>query len=899
MLRMLLLSIIFMATSLTPSVVDAQMAPKAINRSKAYQVFSDRVVQPPFEAKAISPTEIVSNYQSPANAFVDPVITFKFSINGKDNEMAVGVDHRFACLDQAGSCETPLIVFGEPLKPVGATPSGVYLKPETSLHIRLDLRKVFEQFSARGYFETFNGSKIYKDDFKSVFVAGSTAPLTWDFDNLHNYKHLELKDDDGDHIYDVTLVLNSAADRKKTSPAWKKSLDTEMYPQYKSDYVLWDALYNLSLEEMIKAVEKDSTLRTGKEWAGVWTRDVSYSIILSMAILQTKVAQNSLMRKVKDGVIIQDTGTGGAYPISTDRMVWAIAAWEIYKVTGDKRWLADTYAVVKKSLEADLQNAVDSQTGLVLGESSFLDWREQTYPEWMQPADIFESQCLGTNAVHFQAHHILAMMAKELRDETTSAKHERVAGKIKDAMNTHLWLPKNGYYGQFRYGRVFKILSPRSEALGEALSVLFDVADPVRQRSVVERTPIGEFGIPCIFPQIPGIPPYHNNGVWPFVQSYWTMAAAKVGNEFAVTESLCAIQRPAALFLTNKENFVALNGDYAATQINSDNMLWSLSGNIAMIYKVLFGMQYTARTLEFRPFVPAALQGRRTLNNFRYRDAILDIELDGYGNEIKSFSVDGTDSRTYAVSADLQGRHHIKIVLANNSIGGDMNMATFLVSPAAPAVQLKNGVLSWAVVPDAQTYRVLRNGVPVAVQSETKFQVGQSGVSEFQVIAINSAGLESFASEPILSVPSISEVVKEVEDKSNGLNRYKGYSGNGYVMVDLKNRPDLRITVDVAAADVYRLDVRYANGNGPVNTENKCGIRTLYVNGQAIGSIVLPQRGTNEWSDWGYSNGLLASLKKGLNTIDLKFESHNTNMHGEINEAAIDAVRLVRVGKAE
>jgi len=47
--------------------------------------------------------------------------------------------------------------------------------------------------------------------------------------------------------------------------------------------------------------------------------------------------------------------------------------------------------------------AYDAGTGLVKGESSFLDWREQTYPKWMQPADIYESENLGTNAVHYQA----------------------------------------------------------------------------------------------------------------------------------------------------------------------------------------------------------------------------------------------------------------------------------------------------------------------------------------------------------------------------------------------------------------------------------------------------------------------------------------------------------------
>jgi hypothetical protein len=62
---------------------------------------------------------------------------------------------------------------------------------------------------------------------------------------------------------------------------------------------------------------------------------VSYSILLAFAYHQPDVAKISLMRKVKRGRIIQDTVPGGAWPVSSDRTIWANAALEIYKVTGD------------------------------------------------------------------------------------------------------------------------------------------------------------------------------------------------------------------------------------------------------------------------------------------------------------------------------------------------------------------------------------------------------------------------------------------------------------------------------------------------------------------------------------------------------------------------------------
>lgn len=868
----------------------------AIYSSSVYNILRDRVEQGAFQAIALNSTEIVSDYQSAGNDFMSPRIDFKFSINGKDNEMLSGRDHHFNCIAPGNKCETPLIRFGEQLNDDSPLAPGVYLQPDTEWTIRLDMRHVFEAFQRQGYFETFNGSRIYKEDFKGVYVAGGTVPLTWDFDNLEHFRNLELHDEDGDHIYELVLILNAKEDKRTTDPRWELSSPIGEYPQHESAYPIVDALYNLALEEMTRAVEPDSTLRTGKEWAGVWTRDVSYSIILSMAILQTKTAQYSLLRKVQDGVIIQDTGTGGAYPVSTDRMIWAVAAWEIYKVTGDQQWLETVYPIIRKSIEADLENALDKETGLFKGESSFLDWREQTYPDWMEPADIYQSLSLGTNAVHYQANVVLSAIARALNHTEVAEKHERIADDIRDAINEHLWLDDRSYYAQYLYGRTFRIASPRSEALGEALCVLFGIADAERAARVVAHTPVNDFGIPCIYPQIPHIPPYHNDGIWPFVQSYWTMAAAKAGNENAVLESLAAIWRPASLFLTNKENFVASTGDFAATQINSDNMLWSLAGNIGMVYKVLFGIQYDENSIVFKPFVPEALKGIRTLRNYRYRDAILDIEMEGFGNEIRSITLDGQPLKDAVIPATLEGSHHVKIILSDTKVGGEINKAGHHVSPVTPGVSREGSAIKWNSVQHAVGYQVIRNGTLVGEQSDTSFHVDSNEFSEYQVIAFDHEGHESFASQPVTVTPRSSEILVEAESSNSPIaNHHRGFSGTGYVHTSLSKNSGLKFPVSIPTDGTYAIDIRYANGHGPVNTENKCAIRTMKVDDRIVGTIVLPQRGKEEWSDWGFSNSVIVDLKKGTREVKLDFELYNANMNREINEAIVDFVRVIRV----
>lgn len=884
--------IIVLFVGLCP-VLSAQQA--AIYQSGAYSIFPNKVVQGTFEANVISPTELTSNYRSPEADRYSPNVQFKFSINSRDNEMLSGKDHRITLSPVNGKCVTT-VVFGEQLNATKAIPAGINLVENTVWTIRLDMRNVFSSFDKTGYYTFYNGDKLSKADFKGVYVAGSAAPLSWDFSNLYNKPGLQLTDPDGDRIYETTLIMNNKQDIKQTEGRWKLTKDISAFPQYKSDFPVSDAIYNLATEEMIKAVEPDSTFRTGKEWAGVWTRDISYSIILSMAYLQPKVARYSLLRKVKNGRIIQDTGTGGAYPVSTDRIIWAVAAWELYKFTGDKDWLRQAYSIIKNSIADDLKNVYDPQTGLVRGESSFLDWREETYPRWMQPADIYESECLGTNAVHYQANIVLAEMANLLDETAVAAKHSQIAQKIKTGINQHLWLSDKGYYGQYLYGRNFKIVSPRAEALGEALCVWFGVTDKEKQQSVISNVPVMDYGISCIYPQIPGIPPYHNNAVWPFVQSYWALASAKAGNENSVMECIAAVYRPAALFLTNKENFVADNGDFAGTQINSSNMLWSLSASLALVQRVLFGIEFGKDSLNFHPCVPKALVGKRSLTNFKYRNAVLDIQMEGYGKQIQSFELDGKVA-VAALPSTLSGKHSIKIVLKNLPLSEDsIHKVPNYTTVETPVVTYSLELMSWSPIERAKAYTVLKNGKKVIQTAQTTLKIDSIGYAEYQVLAVDSNQVLSFASEPVVVTGTTVQEVYEAEKYAlkSSLN-YRNYEGDGFVEISKTQNRIIAIPVNVPKSGRYTVCFRYSNGNGPVNTENKCAIRTLKADGKFAGTIILPQRGTNEWSNWGNTNFVQMKLSKGKHIISLVFEPQNENMNGEVNQAMIDKMIIYRL----
>ncbi len=653
---------------------------------------------------------------------------------------------------------------------------------------------------------------------------------------------------------------------------WRRRNDISAYPQLSTPNRLHEAIYNMGLDEMVNAVEPDTTLRTGKEWAGVWTRDVSYSILLSMAYMQPEASRISLMKKVDPmGRIIQDTGSGGAWPVSTDREIWTIAAWELYKVTGDRDWLEYIYPIIKRSLETDAKAVYGTESGLVKGETSFIDWREQSHPRWMQTADVYNTETLSTSVIHAEAWRVLGEIATILGHKDVARKALERSEQIARAINDELWMDDKGYYAMYRYGRDNLILNPRAETLGEALAVMWDVAPAGRAASITENNPTTPFGVGVFYPQIADMPPYHNNSLWPWVGAWWALANAKAGNEEGVMEAIGSVFRPAALFATNKENFVLDNGDIA-TELNSSNMLWCLSGNLALTHKVLFGIEFEKDGLAFHPFVPRALGATRTLTGFPYRGAKLDITVSGYGSEIRSFKVNGKEQAPFIPASKAKGTMKIEIVMADNTPAPmKVNRVANAKAPLTPTTWIEDGNrLMWNPIEYIDHYIIVRDGREVATTRATSWDVSRPG--EWQVIGVDAAGIPGFASEP-----RSTRSVKAIDLGGTDTDRQSG---------------TVTVPVEVDKEGDYFVSLVYANGEGPVNTENKCAIRTLSVDGTTAGTIVMPQRGRDNWDDHGRTNSLRVHLTPGHHTLALELRPENENMNIDVNHARLYTLLL-------
>jgi hypothetical protein len=477
-------------------------------------------------------------------------------------------------------------------------------------------------------------------------------------------------------------------------------------PRVRSGNLAFDALFALAGAEMrLDSVSqiKDGNynggqpvpcecFETGEKWHYVWTRDLSYAADLGLALLDPQRVRNSLLFKLsgwREGVakapqvagsadglqIVQDTGSGGSWPVSTDRVTWAFAAEEVLRTLPAAErpaFARQAFQALVNTVENDRIAAFDTATGLYTGEQSFLDWRDQTYASWI-PSDLASmasSKALSTNVGHYQALRLTARLARENSDSARVRRYEDWAAQLKRAINSRLWLDDAGMYSSLTAAHFDGAAMHKFDWLGQSLAILTGVADPERARSILARYPHGPMGAPVIWPQQQGMPVYHNRALWPFVTAYGLRAAAKAGNAPAADAAYDSLMRGAALNMSNMENLEWLSGqpllldeknpNLIGPVINSKRQLWSVGAYLGMVVEGVFGVAASDDGITLRPFVTAKL--RREMFGATQEIALRDLRLHGRRIDLRL---------RLPEAAKEDGHYAVERVLVNGKPAGD------------------------------------------------------------------------------------------------------------------------------------------------------------------------------------------------------------------------------------
>lgn len=492
---------------------------------------------------------------------------------------------------------------------------------------------------------------------------------------------------------------------------------------------LFDALYSLSEQERrLNSVHEITDwgfndqqalpcpcFQTGAKWHYVWTRDLSYALDLGLGSLDPLRAKTSLMFKTSQvrpeliargitntEVALQDTGSGGSWPVSSDRVVWLLAASGLTaldaELNPDPSWQAQWYRIAKNTLLQDRQYIFDSHIGLYRGETSFLDWREQSYPSWTAQDTLFlaESFALSTNVLHYIALNRAAEAAKTL-DPELAPSFAQWAANLKQAINNWFWLPQHQQYARYVSESHHPVAVAQYDLLGNALAILHGVASPLQANQLLNRYPLTSAGVPVIFPALAQVPIYHNRASWPFVTAYWARAAKQQDQAALFHKLAISLYQSAAFNGSNMENLDWISqqphvddGNLSGPVVNSERQLWSVAGYGDLISQQIFGISLNAGQLSFNPYLPVDLFNELALGNTpELRDLQLANTLFNVRLQIPTNAKRGQVLRLQAISINGQVQQ--------------LNVPFALTMPLSALTQQRNDIELQLVAVDNQS----------------------------------------------------------------------------------------------------------------------------------------------------------------------------------------------------
>ena len=735
-------------------------------------------------------------------------------------------------------------------------------------------------------------------------------------------------------------ALSSTAARRDDLPSGDRVIEEAAgRPTLRSGNDLLDALHALALEEVrensVEAIRdgafaqgseipcgEGGCFETGRLWTYVWTRDLAYAVDLGLASLDPARARTSLAFKLSGPrtttgaeQVVQDTGTGGSYPVSSDRVVWALGAAATLPHLDDETraaFGARAFEALAATLEHDRGVVFDEVDGLYTGEQSFLDWREQSYPAWTADdvAPIASSKALSTNILHLRALEITADLANAHGDAARATRYRAWADALRERIRARFWLEDAGLFSTFVTTQLDPAPARQFDLLGNALAVLAGVATPAQADRILASYPhIGPGAAPVIFPQQQRTAIYHNRAEWPFVTAYWLRAAAAADHPAVATRALGSLVRAAALNLSNMENLEIAtgapwvqDGSYSGPVVNSHRQLWSVAGFVSAIHHTLFGLHVEADGLRVAPYLTT--QQRETLfagtdmlvlNDARWGARTITVVLhlppiggDGsYG--VREIRLNGVVVTGAIDAGQLDATNRIDVQLAAPDAAHapaitrkDATSWREIFAPRVPAitgVSRSGGNVALALFPggeDTSTirYQIYRDGTRVGgdlAGTATSFTdaTANAGTSVCYAIetCFTSTGNCSQRSKPtcwwgdgaerVHAIPaSAFTVVGGTPSNDHGRFHHGSWGAPG----DTITIPDYR----PAFTGAHLIQAVYGNGAGPLNTGITCALKRVTVIDNASsaevasGVLVMPQLGS--WSRWADSTFVRANL---------------------------------------
>jgi len=424
-------------------------------------------------------------------------------------------------------------------------------------------------------------------------------------------------------------------------------------------------------------------LAAGGDYGSEWTRDIAINSWNAASLLRPVVAGQSLWSVTNQKVTI-----GHQY---WDKIIWVIAAYNHFLVTGDKVFLRHAYTCSANTMKELEGTTYDSTYGLFKGPSVFNDgiagYPEPVYEPGNLSSSVLEHKnsafikCLSTNCIYYGAYVALNKMSKLVDENPTVSKDYLTKSEtLKSNILKNFYNKDNNTFNYLidQNGKV----NNSQEGLGISFAVMFGIIEGTKANQLIGNAVVSNYGITSICPDFPRYsaqkPGRHNTIIWPMVNGFFANASVVAGNYTSFTHELNSLTHLALDIDKGNYDFFEIYNPYTGKpdggfQDGGNDrqdfhwescrlQTWSATAYLNMVNNGLAGIRITNEGISFSPYLPENIHFIE-IKDLTYRQSVLNIIIKGKGKKIKTFSLNGKKQTVNSIVSTLKGPNKISIEL--------------------------------------------------------------------------------------------------------------------------------------------------------------------------------------------------------------------------------------------
>ena len=236
-----------------------------------------------------------------------------------------------------------------------------------------------------------------------------------------------------------------------------------------------------------------------------------------------------LEKREKNGYVVPLDTRLYSWPVINDNPQWLLAGAELFKATGNRRWLEKLGDVAANVAAEDFRVAYNQSTGLIGGVARHMATADIAFPDWVEPVGLLNAASLSVNVAYWSALQGFESITSDMARRNEKSHLPEMpfdADKLRQSVLSHFWMPNVGMFSSLCYGYpLWPVALKSADNIGQGLAIVSGMLSDAMSESVIGKTPVEPTGVTLFTPRWSGLAA--DSRVFSLTRLFWVVAASR------------------------------------------------------------------------------------------------------------------------------------------------------------------------------------------------------------------------------------------------------------------------------------------------------------------------------------------------------------------------------------